>query len=60
MELDELRKLDELYGGAGYDTETLTRILPHIIAYVTARALLRDTPLGETAGASVLLAGGKR
>jgi hypothetical protein len=55
-----LKQLDALLFGHDYPDAVLEKIAPHVTAYLEAAAKLRQVPLGETKGAFVMLAGGKR
>ena len=60
VDREDLRHLDAALIGNGYPDDLLDALLPHVREYLAAAAALRVLPLGETAMALVLAAGGRK
>jgi hypothetical protein len=60
MDIEALRRLDDLLIGNHYDDETLEKILPAVQMYLDGVEALRATPVAEVPNALVAVAGGRK
>jgi hypothetical protein len=60
LDAGQLKEIDALLKNNQYDDEVYEKILPYVSVYLETASRLRQLPLGEVKGVTVMLAGGKR
>jgi hypothetical protein len=60
LDAGQLKEIDALFKNNQYADEVYEKILPYMSVYLETASRLRQLPLGEAKGVTVMLAGGKR